>query len=477
MTWGCAERQIDLCRLDADAVDLHLEVDAPEDLQGAVGPVQPAVARPVEPLAGARVQKAARLGLLLVAEVSQGHAEARAPDLAVIAHHGLRNLIRWYRRTYRLLPGDRMTQLGSPSFDLSVLEIWPCLAAGATWYFPDDATRVDTKQLIRWLADTQISVAFLPAPLAEAALAERWPAGTSLRCLNTGGDRLRRRPPPGLPFDVYNHYGPTQASVVTSSALVEPGSDDRPPSIGVPIANTQVYILDEHGRLAPIGAPGELYIGGAGVALGYLRSKDLTRERFVESPAVPGARLYRSGDRVRFRPDGRLRNCLDVRRSPSAAAFAPDGGKADRGDIAAEIAALDPEDVWALAERAAPARRVRLSWARADDRGRFDVIIEAPGHPIAAPAPDLWGLSLEQLTNSPLDAHVLSRHEARIRADLQQRLPRYMLPMIAMGVRLPDFDIVLIAASRGSPRARGPGGTWRGPARASRATARRVQTC
>jgi acyl-CoA synthetase (AMP-forming)/AMP-acid ligase II len=186
-------------------------------------------------------------------------------------------------------------------------------------------------------------------------------------------------------------YGPTQASVVTSSALVEPGSDDRPPSIGVPIANTQVYILDEHGRLAPIGAPGELYIGGAGVALGYLRSKDLTRERFVESPAVPGARLSRSGDRVRFRPDGRLRNCLDVRRSPSAAAFAPDGGKADRGDIAAEIAALDPEDVWALAERAAPAHRIRLSWARADDRGRFDVIIEAPGHPIAAPAPDLWG--------------------------------------------------------------------------------------
>jgi amino acid adenylation domain-containing protein len=230
------------------------------------------------------------------------------PKGVEIPHSGLNNLIRWHQDTYRLTDADRTTQLAGTSFDASVWEIWPTLTAGGTLHLADPSPSVP--DLMRWLAERKITVAFLPTPLAELMLDEPWPAGCALRYLLTGGDTLHRPPPAGLPFTLVNHYGPTENTVVTTAGEVpsEAGAGRREPSIGRPIANTRVYLLDSRMQPVPVGVPGELYVGGAGLARGYLNRPELTRQRFVSDPFSedPGARLYRTGDVVSWRPDGSI---------------------------------------------------------------------------------------------------------------------------------------------------------------------------
>jgi glyine---[glycyl-carrier protein] ligase len=230
------------------------------------------------------------------------------PKGVELRHDGLLNLVRWHHDAYRLGPDDRTTQLAGTAFDASVWEIWPTLAAGATLYLSDAATQGSAADLVRWLVRQAITVAFLPTPLAELVLDEAWPAECALRYLLTGGDRLHRYPPTGLPFTLVNHYGPTESTVVTTAAPVPPrdGDTSHEPPIGRPIANTRVYLLDQRMQPVPVGVAGELYIGGAGLARGYLNRPDLTRERFVPDPFAGPGRLYRTGDLARWRPDGEI---------------------------------------------------------------------------------------------------------------------------------------------------------------------------
>jgi amino acid adenylation domain-containing protein len=224
-------------------------------------------------------------------------------------HTGLANLVGWHLETFGLGPGDRTMLMASPGFDAAVWETWPTLAAGATLVVADEDARLDAERLRDFIVAERITVAFVPTPLAEQLMALEWPADTVLRVLLTGADTLHRYPPPGLPFTVVNNYGPTEATVVATSAPVPPiGATDRRPSIGRPIANTQVWILDEQRRPVGIGVAGELYIGGAGVARGYRNRPELTAERFVADPfsGEPGARLYRTADRARWRADGEI---------------------------------------------------------------------------------------------------------------------------------------------------------------------------
>ncbi|HSF43598.1 MAG TPA: amino acid adenylation domain-containing protein, partial [Thermoanaerobaculia bacterium] len=228
------------------------------------------------------------------------------PKGVVISQGSLANLVHWHRRTYGVTPADRASQAASPGFDASVWEIWPYLTAGAGLYVMEEEVRSSPARVVEWLSATGISLAFLPTPLAEAVLAEEWPGTMSLRALLTGGDRLHRGPSPSLPCTLYNHYGPTESTVVATSTPVEPGA--AAPPIGRPIAATQVYLVGPGHRAVPLGAPGELYLGGAGLARGYLGRPDLTAERFVPDPfsGVAGARLYRTGDLGRLRGDGEL---------------------------------------------------------------------------------------------------------------------------------------------------------------------------
>lgn len=231
------------------------------------------------------------------------------PKGVQIEHRSLMNLVTWHLTTYGVTPDERATHLASPAFDASVWEIWPYLAAGASVHVPDDDTRVAPADLVRWLVREQITVAFMPTPLAEAALHEAWPDRMALRVLLTGGDKLKRRPPAGLPFALVNHYGPTECTVVaTAAAVPADASDPGAPVIGRPIANTQAYVLDPQAELVPVGVTGELYLGGDGLARGYLRRPELTAERFVPNPFAAGgsSRLYRTGDRVRWTAAGTL---------------------------------------------------------------------------------------------------------------------------------------------------------------------------
>ena len=231
------------------------------------------------------------------------------PKGVEIVHDGLRNLVSWHRRTFAVTPSDRATLQASPGFDASVWELWPYLTAGASVHLPGERMCGDAEALRDWLRAERITITFLPTPMAERIMALAWPTPTALRILLTGGETLHRYPPPGLPFAVANNYGPTECTVVASSGIV-PASDNANgrPSIGRPIANTQIYILDEHLKQVQAGVVGELHIGGKGLARGYLNHPELSDERFIPNPfsSVPGSRLYKTGDLGCYLPDGQI---------------------------------------------------------------------------------------------------------------------------------------------------------------------------
>jgi len=228
------------------------------------------------------------------------------PKGVIVNHRGVCNLISWHARRFELAVGTRVSQLASAMFDAAAWEIWPALTTGATLVLHRDSAAFSGEELASWLAEQEINIAFVPTPIAEQLIGSADPRLSRLKYLLTGGDALRRVPSGTEGYNFVNQYGPTETTVVATSAEVESGSTGLPP-IGRPIANTQVYVLDERLRVLPIGVPGELYIGGAGLARGYLNRPALTAERFVANPfGPPGSRMYRTGDLVRWRPEGTL---------------------------------------------------------------------------------------------------------------------------------------------------------------------------
>ena len=229
------------------------------------------------------------------------------PKGVEITHASLLNLVFWHLRTFEVRRDDRASQVAAVGFDATVWEVWPYLAAGASVHVADEAVRNDPEAFRDWLLSQGITIGFAPTPLAERLFALKWPNKTHLRAILTGGDTLHRHPPADLPFAVVNNYGPTECTVVATSGLLHPHDrSDRRPTIGRPIDNTQIHILDDELREVPIGTCGEMYIGGAGVARGYRNQPELTGARFVPSPFEPGVRLYRSGDLARRLPDGQI---------------------------------------------------------------------------------------------------------------------------------------------------------------------------
>jgi amino acid adenylation domain-containing protein len=227
------------------------------------------------------------------------------PKGVEVEHASLANLVLWHQRTYGVTPQDRAPLLAPVSFDASVWELWPYLTAGSCLTIPGPQLSTSPGELAAWLASEAVTICFAVTPLAEVLASERLLWATSIRALLTGGDRLHRAPE-SLPFPLFNHYGPTEATVLATAARVvhDPAHPDAAPPIGRPIANTTAVVLDAHGQMVPAGVAGELHLGGAGLARGYRRRPDLTAERFVEH-AVLG-RLYRTGDRARLRADGQL---------------------------------------------------------------------------------------------------------------------------------------------------------------------------
>ncbi|MBW8873681.1 MAG: amino acid adenylation domain-containing protein [Acidobacteria bacterium] len=230
------------------------------------------------------------------------------PKGVAISHRGLANLVGWHLRAYGVVPTDRATLAAAPAFDASVWETWPYLCAGASLTPLSFVQAAAPAALVGELARLGATFAFLPTPLAEAVLADPDAPRPLLRALLTGGDRLKRAYPEAA-VRLMNHYGPTEATVVTSWAPVaRNGRRQTSPAIGRPIDNLRVHVLDERLRAVPIGVAGELHIAGDGLARGYLGQPAATAERFIPSPFAleRGERLYCTGDLVRLLPDGSL---------------------------------------------------------------------------------------------------------------------------------------------------------------------------
>jgi amino acid adenylation domain-containing protein len=230
------------------------------------------------------------------------------PKGVEVTHDNLSNLVSWHQRAFNITAQDRAILQASPGFDAAVWELWPYLTAGATVYVVDDAVRTDPMGLRDWIIRNGITVSFLPTQLAECMMGLPWPADGPFKTLLTGADVLRRRPPQGLGFTVVNNYGPTECTVVATSGEVKAAEKADTPAIGRPIDNVVAYIVDEQLRRVQDGTPGELLLGGRGVARGYLNSPQATSQKFIKDPfsGSDGGRLYRTGDLARFLPDGQI---------------------------------------------------------------------------------------------------------------------------------------------------------------------------
>jgi amino acid adenylation domain-containing protein len=234
------------------------------------------------------------------------------PKGVEITHGNLQNLIAWHQEAFEVTADDRASQVAGLGFDAAGWEIWPHLAAGASVHIADEVTRRSPQRLRDWLVSQRITISFVPTVLVEQMLHLSWPADSALRVLLTGADTLRRRPVEGLPFIFVNNYGPTECTVVATSGVVLPdeadnGASHRTPSIGRPILNANVLILD--GELRPVvpDEAGELCIGGALVGRGYRNNPEMTARRFVDYTADGKTmRIYRTGDQARWLPSGEI---------------------------------------------------------------------------------------------------------------------------------------------------------------------------
>jgi amino acid adenylation domain-containing protein len=228
------------------------------------------------------------------------------PKGVVVTHGGLLR-----QRAVPLAADDRVLQGLSFAFDPSVWELFAPLLAGARVVVPPAGITGDGEVLARFMAEWRVTTLQIPPSLLSGLVeAPGLEACRALRRVFSGGEplpaELARRLTERLPVELYNCYGPTEASIDVAGCRVD---DPRAPiTIGRPVHNARVFLLDARMEPVPIGVPGELYAGGVGVARGYLGSTGRTAERFVPDPfsGEPGARLYRTGDRARWRADGTL---------------------------------------------------------------------------------------------------------------------------------------------------------------------------
>ncbi|NOQ24952.1 MAG: amino acid adenylation domain-containing protein, partial [Bacteroidales bacterium] len=221
------------------------------------------------------------------------------PKGTLVEHRALVNLCFGHNEFYKINSKDRISKYAGFGFDASVWETFPGLIKGASLYVIDEEIKTDSQILNEYFHKKDITISFLPTQFCENFMEYE---NNSLRVLLTGGDKLKyfkqRK------YSLYNNYGPTENTVVTTRFEVQKLEKNIP--IGKPIENCNVFIVNSFNTLQPIGVAGELCISGYGLAQGYLNQVELTKEKFISHPFKEGERLYRTGDLARCLPDGNI---------------------------------------------------------------------------------------------------------------------------------------------------------------------------
>ncbi|HEY9848381.1 MAG TPA: amino acid adenylation domain-containing protein, partial [Leptolyngbyaceae cyanobacterium] len=246
------------------------------------------------------------------------------PKGVLLSHRGLCNVVKAQQQVFHTSRNSRILQFSSLSFDASIFEIALAFGCGGTLYIPPKSARLPGMELVQFLKDNQITHALLtPAVLAVLPSVEL----PALQVLITGGEACSSQVVDRWAANrhFFNAYGPTETTIWSTFVELHPGGSL---TIGRPILNTQVYILDANLNPVPVGIPGELYIAGAGIARGYLNRPELTAERFITIDSsvlsdelkitsnsklsnnsklkIQNSKLYKTGDRVRYRSDGTI---------------------------------------------------------------------------------------------------------------------------------------------------------------------------
>jgi amino acid adenylation domain-containing protein len=327
------------------------------------------------------------------------------PKGVMCEHGGLVNYLCWVNEGPLGDPGLCMPLTTKLTFDMCLKQLFPPLLRGSeVWILPEQVLAEPATLLSALAARSKVGLNCVPslwtAILHAIQSGQATPPGEGLTYLFFGGEPLSKelvaRSLSALPhLQIWNIYGPTEATANASAARVIPGDEV---TIGRPIANTRIYILNSLLHPVPIGVQGELYIGGTGVARGYLNRPDLTAEKFVPDPfrAEPGARMYKTGDLARYRPDGNIEFLGRADHQVKIRGF-----RIELGEIEA-----------ALGQH--PAVREAVVMARED----------AAGDPSAS-----------LLTEKRLVAYVVAEREplpttTDLRNFLKEKLPEYMVPAV-----------------------------------------------
>ncbi|TNE55275.1 MAG: amino acid adenylation domain-containing protein [Bacteroidetes bacterium] len=224
------------------------------------------------------------------------------PKGVLVSHRSLSNLIQWYREQYELKATDKILKYSSFAFDASILDFFPGLSVGAGIYLVEEEARKDLNLLHQFLTVEKINVAFLPTSMAELYMEFENPY---LEKLLIGGSSWNGKLPKNI--SVFNNYGPTENTVITSCSMKALNQETLAHSIGKPIANNEVQIWQPGSQImCPLGIPGEIVISGESLALGYWKNEELSAQVFVDDAQVPGKKWYRSGDLGRYNYQGEI---------------------------------------------------------------------------------------------------------------------------------------------------------------------------
>ncbi|MEU2245155.1 amino acid adenylation domain-containing protein [Streptomyces sp. NPDC018338] len=357
------------------------------------------------------------------------------PKGVQVPHRGIVNRLLWMQDAYRLDGSDTVLQKTPISFDVSVWELfWPLLT-GARQVLARPGGHRDPEYLARLVQDERITVCHFVPPMLDTFLSAA-PAGrcTSLRLVVCSGEALpadlARRLHRTLPDTALeNLYGPTEASVDVTRWSSRPDWERPTVPIGSPIANTRVYVLDRLMAPAPIGVPGELFLGGVQLARAYGDRPGLTADRFVPDPfGAPGTRLYRTGDLARWRPDGTVEYLGRIDHQVKVRGF-----RIELGEIEAALAEQPGVGRAVVVVREdEPGDRRIVAYLTPDGAGSApDAAATAPGR-----APDATAPMPDRTLDAPAHAHAPDR--TALRAGLARLLPEHMVPSAFVALdRLP----------------------------------------